>query len=61
MADSASLSRRNFLTTAAGAAGATLLPTNLLARVQDPVVNAIQKNGKPVAHRKFPGRPSRFP
>ena len=47
MAHSGSLSRRNFLTAAAVAAGSTFLPTRLKAlSPQDPVVNTVRKDGK---------------
>ena len=47
MGHSGSLSRRNFLTAAAAAAGSALLPTGLKAfPPQDPIVNATRKDGK---------------
>jgi DUF1680 family protein len=46
VAHSQGWSRRHFLSTAAGVAGATLAPKALLG-LQDPVVDAIQKDGKP--------------
>ena len=59
---SSSLSRRHFLTAAAGAAGATLLPKALMAsRPQDPVVNATQKDGKPVSREKVSWKALPFP
>ena len=61
MTDSASLSRRRFLTTAASAAGITLLPGNLLAHMQDPVVNATQKNGKLAVREKVSWKALPFP
>ena len=61
MTDSASLSRRRFLTAAAVTAGATLLPRNLLASAQDPVVNATQENGKPIAREKVSWKALPFP
>jgi uncharacterized protein len=46
-------SRRNFLTSLAATAGSTLLPKDLMATPpQDPVVNTIPKNGKPVMREK---------
>ena len=46
-------SRRSFVTSLAATAGATLLPKHLLAiPLQDPVVNTLQKDGKPVSREK---------
>ena len=50
-------SRRHFLTTAAAAAGVTLIPGKLLA--QDPVVN-VPRDGKP-SHQKVPWKARPFP
>jgi uncharacterized protein len=61
MAHSGSLSRRHFMTAVAGVAGATLLPRALMADPQDPVVNATQKDGKPVSREKVPWRALPFP
>lgn len=59
---SSSLSRRHFLTAVAGAAGATLLPKALIANPpQDPVVNATQKDGKPVSREKVSWKAVPFP
>src|SRR5215471_11897998 len=56
------LSRRNFVTTLAATAGATLLPRNLLATPpQDPVVNTSEKDGKPVTREKVSWRVLPFP
>jgi DUF1680 family protein len=56
------LSRRTFLSTAATAAGATLLPHPLMAaRSQDPVVNTTQKDGKPVSREKVSWKVLPFP
>ena len=61
MAHFGSLSRRHFLTAAAGAAGSALLPRVLMAAPQDPVVDATQKDGKPVNREKVPWKASPFP
>ena len=54
------LSRRNFMTTAAiTAAGSALIPKSLLA--QDPVVNAIQKDGKATGREKVAWKARPFP
>jgi DUF1680 family protein len=59
---SGGLSRRNFVTTLAATAGATLLPKNLLATPrQDPVVNTIETDGKPVTREKVSWRVLPFP
>ncbi|MGH9493869.1 MAG: beta-L-arabinofuranosidase domain-containing protein [Candidatus Sulfotelmatobacter sp.] len=56
------LSRRNFLSTAATAAAATLLPDALMATsVQDPVVNATQKDGRPSTREKVSWKVLPFP
>jgi hypothetical protein len=56
------LSRRNFLNTAATAAAATLLPNVLLAAPrQDPVVNATQKDAKPLTREKVDWKVMPFP
>ena len=56
------LSRRHFLTAAAGAAGATLLPKVLIANPpQDPVVDATHKDGKPVSREKVSWKAVPFP
>jgi len=55
-------SRRNFLASLAVTAGSTLLPKNLLATPpQDPVLNTIRKDGKPVTHEKVSWRALPFP
>jgi uncharacterized protein len=62
MAHFGSWSRRHFLTAAAGAAGSTLLPRVLTAAPpQDPVVNATQKDGKPVSREKVFWKALPFP
>ena len=62
MAHSGTLSRRHFLTAAAGAAGSTLLPRALMANpMQDPVLNASQKDGKPVSRENVPWKALPFP
>jgi DUF1680 family protein len=62
MVQSGQLSRRHFITTAAGAAGSTLLPRVLMASPpQDPVVNATQKDGKPLSREKVPWKVLPFP
>lgn len=56
------LSRRHFLAVAASAAGSALLPRVVTASPrQDPVVNAIQKDGKPVSREKVPWKALPFP
>jgi uncharacterized protein len=57
------LSRRHFMTSvAAAAAGSVLLPKTLAASpLQDPVVDAIVKEGKPVSHEKIPWKVRPFP
>src|ERR1700685_2836110 len=58
----ADFSRRQFMTSAAAAAGSTLLPSALMAAPpQDPVVNTIQKAGKPVSYEKVPWKARPFP
>ena len=62
MTPSGEFSRRNFLTTAAASAAATLLPKALMANPpQDPVVNAAEKDGKPVSREKVSWRVLPFP
>ncbi len=62
MSYSDSLSRRHFLAAATGTVGATLLPTGLMASaLQDPVINATQKDGKPVSREKVPWKALPFP
>ena len=62
MTPSGESSRRNFLTTVAATAAATLLPKALMASPpQDPVVNAAQKDGKPVSREKVSWRVLPFP
>ena len=56
-----SISRRNFLTTAAAAAGSALLPKALTAVAQDPVANTVLKDGKPVRREKVAWRVLPFP
>ena len=56
-----SLSRRQFVGTAAAAAGAALLPTTLLSVPQDPVVNAVEKDGKVISLEKIPWKVRPFP
>jgi DUF1680 family protein len=53
------LSRRNFIATAAGVAGSTLISGSLFA--QDPVVDAIVKDGKTVSHEKVSWKVRPFP
>jgi DUF1680 family protein len=56
------LSRRTFVTSLAATAGATLLPKDLLASPpQDPVVNTVQKDGKPVNREKVSWKVVPFP
>lgn len=55
-------SRRNFMTTAAVAAGSTLLPRVLTAAPpQDPVVNTTVKEGKAVSRERVPWKAVPFP
>ena len=55
-------SRRQFIATVATAAGATLLPRRLMATaMQDPVVNTLQKDGKPISREKIPWKVLPFP
>jgi uncharacterized protein len=62
MTQSGQFSRRNFLTTVAATAGATLLPKALMASPpQDPVVNTSQKDGKPSSREKVVWRVLPFP
>ncbi|HXJ88299.1 MAG TPA: beta-L-arabinofuranosidase domain-containing protein [Candidatus Binatia bacterium] len=62
MNPSGRLSRRNFLSSLAVTAGSTLLPKGMLATPpQDPVVNTIQKDAKPVTHEKVTWRVLPFP
>ena len=62
MAQSGRWSRRQFLSTTAGVAGATLLPSALIgSSLQDPVVNTTQKDGKPVTREKVPWKALPFP
>jgi|tagenome__1003787_1003787.scaffolds.fasta_scaffold20990088_13 DUF1680 family protein len=62
MHSSQSWSRRNFLSTAAGVVGSTLVPQSLLARaLQDPVVNSIQENGKAFSREKASWKLLPFP
>src|ERR1017187_5237558 len=62
MIQSRQLSRLHFITAAAGAAGSTLLPRVLMASpAQDPVVNATQKDGKPLSREKAPWKVLPFP
>ena len=56
------VSRRQFITSVATAAGSTLIPKPLMAAaLQDPVVNAAQKAGKPVNYEKVPWKARPFP
>jgi uncharacterized protein len=56
------LSRRKFMATVAAASGTTLLPKTLFASpLQDPVVNTIQKDGKPTSYEKVPWKVRPFP
>ncbi len=63
MATSNSFSRRQFIATVAAATGTTLLPKQLFASPppQDPVVNAIQKNGKTTNEEKVSWKVKPFP
>jgi len=56
-----SLSRRNFIALAAAAAGSSLIPNAAAAPMQDPVVDAIEKNGKAVPHETVPWKVRPFP
>src|SRR5262245_31380008 len=53
------ISRRNFMSTAAAAAGSALLSKRLLA--QDPVVDSVLKDGKLVSHEKVTWKVRPFP
>ena len=53
------LSRRNFISAAAAAAGSALVSPSLLA--QDPVVNAVPKDGKIISRDKVPWKVRPFP
>lgn len=56
------LSRRQFLVTAAAAGGSALLPKSVFANPpQDPVVNAMQKNGKTISREKVEWKVRPFP
>lgn len=56
------VNRRMFIATAAGAAGAALIPGKLLAApFQDPVINTFEKDGKTVSHERFPWKVRPFP
>jgi len=56
------LSRREFMTAAAIAGGATLFPASLSARpFQDPVVNTTRTGGQPVSREKVPWKVRPFP
>jgi hypothetical protein len=56
------LSRRNFLTAVAGAAGSTLLPRTIFASpAQDPIANVTQKDGKPFSREKVQWKAIPFP
>src|ERR1700730_8248043 len=62
MAPLSKLSRRHFIATATAAGGSALLPQSLLASpAQDPVVNTVQKDGKPVSREKVPWKVQPFP
>ena len=56
------LSRRNFISAAAVAAGSAVLPKALAAFAQDPVVNTTSKDGKPITREKvaWKARPFRL-
>jgi DUF1680 family protein len=57
-----SVSRRQFLTSAAAAGGTLLVPKNLLASpFQDPVVNAVEKDGKTLERDKVAWKVRPFP
>ena len=56
------LSRRDFIAMAAAAAGSALVPKASMATPpQDPVVDTMQKNGKPVSYEKVPWKVRPFP
>src|SRR5580700_7761143 len=58
----ADFSRRQFMASAAAAAGSALIPRALTAPpLQDPVVNTTQKGGKPVSREKIPWKARPFP
>ena len=59
MASSANVSRRNFMATAAAAAGSALMPKPLLG--QDPVVDALARNGKSTGCEKVAWKARPFP
>lgn len=62
MTEFTGLSRRKFLATAAAAGGTALLTRNLFASPpQDPVVDAVPKNGEVVSHEKVGWRVRPFP
>ena len=62
MTQSGQFSRRNFLTTVAASAGATLLPKLLMAQpMQNPVANTIPNDGKSVSREKVAWRVLPFP
>ena len=62
MAEFAHWSRRHFLSATAAVAGSSLLPGIMkAASLQDPVVNAVQKNGKPTTRDKVSWRALPFP
>src|ERR1700733_1042678 len=55
-------SRRHFMTSAAAAAGTTLIPKTLMAfPAQDPVFDTTQKDGKTVSRERVPWRVRPFP
>jgi len=55
-------SRRQFIASAAAAAGTALVPETLMATpAQDPVVDTLHKNGKPVSYEKVPWKVRPFP
>jgi uncharacterized protein len=58
----ADFSRRQFMTSAAAAAGSALIPRALTATpLQDPVVNTTQKGGKSLSREKIPWKARPFP
>ncbi|HET9305538.1 MAG TPA: beta-L-arabinofuranosidase domain-containing protein, partial [Candidatus Sulfotelmatobacter sp.] len=62
MVESAHWSRRHFLSASAAVAGSSLLPAVVkAASLQDPVVNTVQKNGKPTTREKISWRALPFP
>ena len=62
MSLSGRFSRRSFVTSLAATAGATLLPKHLLAiPLQDPVVNTLQRDGKPVSRERVAWKVLPFP